>query len=106
MIETLSIVIPAFNEEANIERVYERLSAVLDGLDVEWELIFSVDPCTDATEELILALRERDARVKMLRFSRRFGQPTRRWPGSPPRVATPRLSSTAICRTRPRSWSR
>ncbi|MGI8624806.1 MAG: glycosyltransferase family 2 protein [Solirubrobacteraceae bacterium] len=75
MIETLSIVIPAFNYEANIERVYERLSAVLDGLDVEWELIFSVDPCTDATEELILALRDRDARVKMLRFSRRFGQP-------------------------------
>ncbi len=75
MTETLSIVIPAFNEEANIERVYERLSAVLDGLDVEWELIFSVDPCTDATEELILALRARDARVKMLRFSRRFGQP-------------------------------
>ena len=75
MTETLSIVIPAYNEEANIERVYERLGAVLDALDVEWELIFSVDPCTDATEELILALRERDPRVKMLRFSRRFGQP-------------------------------
>jgi glycosyltransferase involved in cell wall biosynthesis len=75
MSDTLSIVIPAFNEEANIGRVYERLSAVLDALDVEWELIFSVDPCTDATEELILALRRRDRRVKMLRFSRRFGQP-------------------------------
>jgi glycosyltransferase involved in cell wall biosynthesis len=75
MSETLSIVIPAFNEEANIGRVYERLAAVLDGLDLDWELIFSVDPCTDATEELILALRERDPRVKMLRFSRRFGQP-------------------------------
>ncbi|HEY2161005.1 MAG TPA: glycosyltransferase family 2 protein, partial [Solirubrobacteraceae bacterium] len=36
---------------------------------------FSVDPCPDRTEELILALRERDPRVKMLRFSRRFGQP-------------------------------
>jgi dolichol-phosphate mannosyltransferase len=75
MTDTLSVVIPAFNEEANVERVYERLSAVLDGLDLRWELIFSVDPCTDRTEELILALRERDSRVKMLRFSRRFGQP-------------------------------
>jgi dolichol-phosphate mannosyltransferase len=55
--------------------VYDRLSAVLDGLDLEWELIFSVDPSPDRTEELILALRERDPRVKMLRFSRRFGQP-------------------------------
>ena len=38
------------------------------------ELIFSVDPSTDRTEELILELRERDPRVKMLRLSRRFGQ--------------------------------
>jgi len=75
MSETLSIVIPAYNEEANVERVYERISAIVDGLDVEWELIFSVDPCTDRTEELILQLRDRDPRVKMLRFSRRFGQP-------------------------------
>jgi glycosyltransferase involved in cell wall biosynthesis len=48
---------------------------VLDALDLRWELIFSVDPSTDRTEELILTLRERDPRVKLLRFSRRFGQP-------------------------------
>jgi dolichol-phosphate mannosyltransferase len=71
----LSIVIPAYNEQDNIARIYGRLGKVLDGLDVDWELIFSVDPCTDQTEELILALCEQDARVKMLRFSRRFGQP-------------------------------
>ena len=75
MTETLSVVIPAYNEEANIEPVYKRLAPVLDGLGLEWELIFSVDPCPDRTEELILALHERDPRVKMLRFSRRFGQP-------------------------------
>jgi dolichol-phosphate mannosyltransferase len=55
--------------------VYDRLRAVLDDLDLEWELIFSVDPCPDRTEERILELHERDRRVKMLRFSRRFGQP-------------------------------
>ncbi len=42
---------------------------------LQWELIFSVDPSTDRTEELILALNETDPRVKLLRFSRRFGQP-------------------------------
>jgi dolichol-phosphate mannosyltransferase len=73
--DKLSVVIPAYKEEANVGRVYERLSRVLDALDMDWELIFSVDPCPDRTEELILALRERDPRVKMLRFSRRFGQP-------------------------------
>jgi dolichol-phosphate mannosyltransferase len=72
---SLSVVIPAFNEESNIDRVYARLSQVLDGLGLEWELVFSVDPCTDRTEELIRALCARDRRVKMLRFSRRFGQP-------------------------------
>jgi glycosyltransferase involved in cell wall biosynthesis len=71
----LSIVVPAYKEEANVERVYGRLRAVLDGLGLEWELIFSVDPSPDRTEELILGLRELDPRVKMLRFSRRFGQP-------------------------------
>jgi glycosyltransferase involved in cell wall biosynthesis len=71
----LSIVIPAYNEEENVAAVYERLTSVMDGLDLEWELIFSVDPSTDGTEEAILDLRKTDDRVKMLRFSRRFGQP-------------------------------
>ncbi|MGI8714430.1 MAG: glycosyltransferase family 2 protein, partial [Solirubrobacteraceae bacterium] len=71
----LSVVIPAYKEEANVDRAYERLAATLDGMGGDWELIFSVDPSPDATEERILALRERDPRVKMLRFSRRFGQP-------------------------------
>jgi glycosyltransferase involved in cell wall biosynthesis len=76
MSELLSIVIPAYNEEANVENVYARLYTVLAPLGLDWEIVFSVDPCTDRTEELILALRERDPRVKMLRFSRRFGQPS------------------------------
>jgi polyisoprenyl-phosphate glycosyltransferase len=67
--------VPTFNEEANIENVYARLRVVLEDLGLSWELIFSMDPSTDRTEELILGLRERDARVKLLRFSRRFGQP-------------------------------
>jgi glycosyltransferase involved in cell wall biosynthesis len=71
----LSIVIPAYNEQDNIDAVYERLSKVMSAMAIDWELIFSVDPCTDRTEQLILALRQSDPRVKMLRFSRRFGQP-------------------------------
>jgi polyisoprenyl-phosphate glycosyltransferase len=71
----LSIVIPTYNEQDNIELVYDRLGEALNGLDLDWELIFSVDPCTDRTEELVLQLCEADRRVKMLRFSRRFGQP-------------------------------
>jgi polyisoprenyl-phosphate glycosyltransferase len=71
----LSIVIPTYNEQDNVRRIYGRLLHVLGELALDWELIFSVDPCTDRTEELILQLCEQDPRVKMLRFSRRFGQP-------------------------------
>lgn len=71
---TLSVVVPAYNEQENVLVFYERLRSVVEGLRLEWELIFSVDPCADHTEELILELRSEDSRVKMLRLSRRFGQ--------------------------------
>ncbi len=71
----LSVVIPVFNEEDNVPLVCRRLTAVLEPLGLDWELIFALDPCTDGTEEAVLAERARDERVKMLRFSRRFGQP-------------------------------
>jgi dolichol-phosphate mannosyltransferase len=73
--QTLSIVIPTYNEEENVGRVYDRLAGILEGLGLKWELVFSVDPCTDRTEDRIRELNEKDPRVKMLRFSRRFGQP-------------------------------
>jgi polyisoprenyl-phosphate glycosyltransferase len=72
---TLTIVVPAYNEEGNVARVYARLRDVLDAVGLPWELIFSVDPSTDRTEELIIGLNRVDPRVKLLRFSRRFGQP-------------------------------
>jgi len=72
----LSVVIPAYNEEATAGPAYERLKHVLDDLALaDWEIIFSVDPSTDRTEDVIVGLRQQDPRVKMLRFSRRFGQP-------------------------------
>ncbi len=73
--ETLSLVIPAYNEEGNIQLVYERVSRILDSTGLDWELIFSVDPSTDGTEQLIRDIADTDDRVKMLRFARRFGQP-------------------------------
>ena len=56
----LSIVVPAYNEEHNVIPLYERLRVVLDAEPLDWELIFSVDPCTDRTESVILDLRARD----------------------------------------------
>ena len=74
---TFSVVIPVYKEEENVPRVYERLVPVLDALPgvEDWEIVFSLDPSPDRTEEAVLELRARDPRVKLMRFSRRFGQP-------------------------------
>lgn len=71
----LSVVVPVYNEEDNIGPLVERLTAILDDLVGDHEIIFALDPCTDATEERILALHERDPRVKLITFARRVGQP-------------------------------
>jgi dolichol-phosphate mannosyltransferase len=73
--QLLSIIIPAYNEQDNVLQMFGRLTDALARVELDWEVIFSVDPCTDRTEELILGLCDADPRVKMLRFSRRFGQP-------------------------------
>jgi dolichol-phosphate mannosyltransferase len=41
----------------------------------DYEIIFALDPSPDRTEEVVLQARARDERVKLLKFSRRFGQP-------------------------------
>jgi glycosyltransferase involved in cell wall biosynthesis len=71
----LSIVVPVFNERENVPTMLARLTTVMQELDLAWEVIFSVDPCTDGTEETIRALCAEHGHVRMLRMSRRFGQP-------------------------------
>jgi dolichol-phosphate mannosyltransferase len=69
----LSIVIPAYQEEGNLERIYSELCDVLHSLDVTWEIIFSDDGSTDKTWPIIESLHQRDPRVKGIRLSKNFG---------------------------------
>ena len=71
----VSVIVPCLNEEDNVGPLYERLRATLVAAGVDYEVIFSLDPCSDATEDRIREIRLVDPRVKMLRLSRRFGQP-------------------------------
>jgi dolichol-phosphate mannosyltransferase len=71
----LSVVVPVYKEEGNIGPFLEKMVPLLEGLSHDFEIIFALDPSPDRTEELILAARQRDPRVKLLKFSRRFGQP-------------------------------
>jgi len=71
----LSIVVPVFNEEKNIPEFLHRVQPILGRFTEDYEVIFSLDPSTDHTEEIILETRNGDERIKLLKFSRRFGQP-------------------------------
>ncbi len=73
--ETLSIVVPVYKEEGNIPLFLERIIPILESTGDDFEIIFSMDPSPDATEAAILQHRERDRRIKLLKFSRRVGQP-------------------------------
>lgn len=70
----ISVVIPVYNEEANIPIAYAAVMAELakhDDLDAE--LIFTDNHSTDRSFEVLQEIAERDPRVKVLRFSRNFG---------------------------------
>jgi dolichol-phosphate mannosyltransferase len=70
----LSVVVPVYNEERNIAPLVARLTPILRELG-PYEIIFALDPCHDRTEEIILEHRARDESIKLIRFSRRVGQP-------------------------------
>ena len=71
----LSIVVPVYKEEKNIPEFLRRLRPILSAVTEDYEIIFSLDPSPDRTEDVILEYRASDPRIKLLRFSRRFGQP-------------------------------
>lgn len=71
----LSVVVPVFREEKNIPEYLRRVRPILGAITEDYEIIFSLDPSPDRTEDVILEERARDPRIKLLKFSRRFGQP-------------------------------
>ena len=68
-----SIVVPVFNEAESLPELYRRMCAVMDGLDGTCELILVNDGSHDGTAQLLRALQAKDARVRVLEFSRNFG---------------------------------
>lgn len=71
----ISIVCPVFNEANSLTQFVDEVFNVINALPYKFEVIFAVDPSTDGTERLIRDLNRLDQRIKMVRFTRRFGQP-------------------------------
>ncbi|MBV2133623.1 glycosyltransferase family 2 protein [Pseudomonas sp. MAP12] len=73
MRKLISIVTPCYNEEANIDELYQRIVGVMSRLDYDYEHIF-IDNCsTDGSIAKLRELAAQDKRVKLILNARNFG---------------------------------
>lgn len=71
----VSVVVPVYNEEANLPRLLPRLVPVLEGLGRPWEVVFVDDGSRDRSLEILkAAVAERPGRVKAVELLRNAGQ--------------------------------
>lgn len=69
----LSIVVPLYNEEANVEPLYQRLKAVVDAMGISYQFVFVNDGSRDRTLPMVQGLSHRDPHVGYIDLSRNFG---------------------------------
>lgn len=72
--EKLSVVMPAFNEEAGISRSVCRVMGILGEVTSQWEIVIVDDGSRDSTYDKVQELARRDNRIVGLKFSRNFGK--------------------------------
>ena len=70
----LSIVIPIYNEEGNIDRLHSELTAALVASGRDYEVIAINDGSQDGSYDLLNAVQARDPRWHIIHFRRNFGQ--------------------------------
>lgn len=71
---TVSVVVPLYNEEENVEELHSRLKAVLDSTGTEYEMIFVDDGSNDGTLPLLEKIQAGDSNLVTLSLRRNFGQ--------------------------------
>ncbi len=75
MVPLFSVVVPVFNEEKNIFQLFNRLVKTFSEMPINgFEIIFVDDGSTDSSFEKMSLLRKKDKRVKIIRFTKNFGQ--------------------------------
>ena len=70
----LSVVVPLYNEEANINYLMERLLIVFDTLNTTYEIVCVNDGSRDNTLKLLVEYHERNPAIKVVNLSRNFGK--------------------------------
>jgi glycosyltransferase involved in cell wall biosynthesis len=70
----LSIIVPLYNEEANVERLYRAIVNSVVTLGISYEILFVDDGSSDNTVPIALELCEKDSRLRLIKFRRNYGQ--------------------------------
>ena len=70
----LSVVVPLYCEESNVDYLFERLEAVLDGLGLAYEIVCVDDGSHDNTLASLRSHWQRNERIKVVALSRNFGK--------------------------------
>ena len=70
----LSVIIPSFNEEDNIENTASVVANVLKEAGIDYDLLFVSDGSTDNTFSIVENLSKEDNRIQGIQFSRNFGK--------------------------------
>ena len=72
--KTISIVAPCYNEEENVDLLYDKISEVMKGITgLQFELIFIDNASTDHTVEKIKSIIKKDKRCRLIVNARNFG---------------------------------
>jgi glycosyltransferase involved in cell wall biosynthesis len=71
---SLSVVIPVFNEQGNLNLLYGEIKKVLRRMDISYEIIFIDDGSTDDSFKELSNIHAGDSLVKVIQFRRNFGQ--------------------------------
>lgn len=75
MFKKLSIIVPVYNEEKNVDNFLERTTNIVKKINLDYEIIFVLDPSNDNTENVIIKNIQQNKNIKLIVLSRRFGQP-------------------------------
>lgn len=70
----ITVIVPVYNGEKNLEVLYLTLAAALDVMGDPWEIIMVDDGSRDAGWECMKTIREGDSRVKIIKLDRNYGQ--------------------------------
>ncbi|MBU0600352.1 glycosyltransferase family 2 protein [bacterium] len=70
----ISVIVPVYNEENNLLKFNEEVTAVLSKLNKIWEIIYINDGSDDESEKILSSIAVQDQHIKVINFRRNFGQ--------------------------------